>query len=334
MKNIKLIYTGIMALMLALTYGCKDKEYAIPTLPNKLQNDAIKRSIGPNLVGATIEFAYAMALPPALGTLVSAQVEANITGASDTYLAHRSYYTHPGSEDINGGTDIGIPIGLPSINSGNTSKVTFNKDTAASTLRYFYSIPESARGKSVSFKFSAKSSNGEEVSFDMGPYSISNMDMALNIPLKDAAEAYISIADMKAYPFEEASKKGDLIDLIYLYRPSLNSFGHALVSPAADNAYLPSIVLPAVLRNSSKVRREFALRDQQLGNPKYGVYIDDLDFQVLDLSNAPNYALNLKEEAGVWVETSDGKYRAYVFVNSTDNSNKGMTISIKRFKVK
>ena len=106
---------------------------------------------------------------------------------------------------------------------------------------------------------------------------------------------------------------------------------HALVSPAADVQYLPGVTLPAGVNRSTKVSKAWALRDRHLARQQYGIYIDDLDFQQLDLSGAPNYAINLKAEAGTWVETADGKYRAYIYVNKVDNTNKTATISIKRY---
>ena len=116
-------------------------------------------------------FAYAMAMPYGSGHLVSARVEASIAGADSTYLEHRSFHTGDSGEEV------GVEIGSPSVNDGGTTTVTFTKDTVASTLRYYYMIPEEARGKQVSFRFSVTDSNGDEVSYDMGPYSIENMDM-------------------------------------------------------------------------------------------------------------------------------------------------------------
>ena len=42
----------------------------------------------------------------------------------------------------------------------------------------------------------------------------------------------------------------------------------------------------------------------------------------------------MKQEAGLWVETEDDKYRAYVYINKVDNANKAMTLSIKRLQMK
>jgi len=309
--------------------ACKDDKYTVPQPKNELGNDCIKRTLGPNVAGLKIEFAYAMALPAAKGKLVSAQVEASIQGDAATYLENKSYYTNGSGEDV------GIPIGDPSVNDGAVTKVTFTKDTNAVTLRYYYVIPPAAKGKEVKFTFSAKSSNGETVSYAMGPYTISNMDMVLDLPVKNADACYISIADMAVYNETDAAKNAAKIDLVYLYRSiSGISFNHALVSPAADTTYLPGVVLPAGVNRDTKIRKTWNLRDQHLARLQYGIYIDDVDFQQLDMKGSPDYAINLKSEAGAWVETADGKYRAYIYMNKVDDGKKSATISMKRYTLK
>ena len=291
--------------------GCKKEEYALPVPKDVLQNDVIKRTLGPNIVGQQIEFAYAMAILPEKGKLVSAQVEASIAGANGTYLENNAYYTN-GS-----GQDVGVPVAEPSVTSGNTTSVTYNVDTFAATLRYYYVIPEEARGKQVSFTFSAKSDDGETVSYKMGPYTIATMDMVRKLNVSNGAAAYISIADMKVYDEAGAAANPDKIDLVYVYYADPDViFNHALVSPAADAQYLPGVDLPAGVNKSTKVQKVFNLQDYNLAQSQYGIYIDDLDFEKLDLSNAPDFAINLKAEAGAWAETSDGKYRAYIYFNS------------------
>jgi hypothetical protein len=308
--------------------SCKEEEYAIPTLPQELQNDVIKRTLGPNLVGLDLEFAYAMAIPKSMGKLVSAQVEATIGGAENTYLENKSYYTN------SSGDDIGIEIGAKSVTDGGKTTVTFTKDTMAATLRYFYRIPASAKGKEVSFKFSATASNGQNVSYNMGPYKIAEMDMVLDLDVKDSSAAYISIEDMAVYNPTQAAANAAKIDLVYLYRviPGI-TFTHGLVAPSAST-YLPGVTLPAGVNRSAKIQKVWALRDFHLARLQYGVYIDDLDFQKLDLSTAVDYAINLRAEAGTWVETADGKYRAYIYVNSVNNGGKSAKISIKRYTMK
>jgi hypothetical protein len=328
MKCKFLTYIFFSLTAVALLSSCKEEEYAIPTLPQELQNDVIKRTLGPNLVGLDLEFAYAMAIPKSMGKLVSAQVEATIGGAENTYLENKSYYTN------SSGDDIGSEIGAKSVTDGGKTTVTFTKDTMAATLRYFYRIPASAKGKEVSFKFSATASNGQNVSYNMGPYKIAEMDMVLDLDVKDSSAAYISIEDMAVYNPTQAAANAAKIDLVYLYRviPGI-TFTHGLVAPSAST-YLPGVTLPAGVNRSAKIQKVWALRDFHLARLQYGVYIDDLDFQKLDLSTAVDYAINLRAEAGTWVETADGKYRAYIYVNSVNNGGKSAKISIKRYTMK
>ena len=220
---------GLLAVGVALLFGsCKDNTYTIPDGVNSLTNDCLKRSLGPNMVGGSIEFAYAMAMPYGSGHLVSASVEASIAGADRTYLEHRSFHTGDSGEDV------GVEIGSPSVNDGGTTTVTFTKDTVAATLRYYYMIPEEARGKQVSFRFSATDSNGKEVSYDMGPYNVENMDMKLDIELKN--NSFFSIEDMAAYTATEAAAIPEKIDFVYLHRVQRGgAFNHAFVSPTAAN---------------------------------------------------------------------------------------------------
>lgn len=305
--------------------ACEDEEYAIPTAKTELQNDVIKRSLGPNLVGLDIEFVYAMALGKGRGKLVSAEVEASIAGAEQTYLENKSYYTN-GS-----GVDVGVQVGSPSSNSGGKTTVTFTTDTVAAALRYFYRIPESARGKEVSFTFSATASTGEKVTYTMGPYKVAKMDMKLDIPVTDAAKCFISLEDMTVYNATEAAANPAKIDVVYLYRALTTvTFGHSLVAPSST-AYLPGVTLPAGVNRTAKISKVWGLRDQQLARLQYGVFIDDLDFQELDIAAAPDYGVNMKAESGAWVETADGKYRAYIYVNSVNNTTKSAVISIKRY---
>jgi len=325
LKYFNFIFLISMALMVA---SCQEDEYSIPAAGTDLQNDCIKRSLGPNVVGLNIEFAYAMALPKAQGKLVSAQVEASIAGASGTYLENRSFYTN------SSGVDVGITVGNPSVTNGTKTEVTFAKDTCASTLRYFYTIPEEARGKSVSFKFSAKDSNGKTVSYDMGPYTVAKMDMKLDMVLSDNNNMYFSIADMAVMNAAAAAANPSKVDLVYLYRSYTTvSFLHALVSPA-NTEYLPGVTLPSGASNSTPFWKVYGLRDQQLARLQYGIYVDDLDFTEKDFAGAPNFGINMKAESGAWVQTADGAYRAYIFVNKVDNTKKEMTISVKRYKIK
>lgn len=324
----KLIHSSIVSALVLFSIGCEKKEYAVPTPKDVLQDDVLKRSLGPNIVGQQIEFAYAMAILPDKGKITSATVEASIPGAAGTFLEHRSFSTN-GS-----GVDVPVTIGTPSVTTGATTTVTYNKDTSAATLRYYYVVPEDARGKTVSFTFSATSSNGETVSTKVGPYNVSKMDMVRNLAVSNNNVAYISIENMAVYNAANAAANAGKIDLVYLYRttPTTSAFNHALVSPAADPQYLPGVTLPAGVNRSAKIRKVFNLQDYDLARLQFGIYIDDKDFETINLSDAPNYAINLRAEAGIWVETADGKYRAYVYLNSVNNAGTAV-ISMKRYAV-
>ena len=211
--------------------------------------------------------------------------------------------------------------------------VTFTRDTVAATLRYFYVIPEEARGKTVSFTFSVKSSNGEVATYKMGPYTIAKMDMVRNLTVSDGNVMYISIADMAVYNATAAAANPSKIDLVYLFRNNVTTsvFNHSIVSPAANPMYLPGVTLPAGVNKSTAIQKVFNLQDFNLAQLQYGIFIDDVDFEKIDLSSAPNFAINLVKEAGAWVETADKKYKAYVFLNNVDNTAKTAVISIKRY---
>jgi hypothetical protein len=307
-------YTALLLLGLLFITSCKKEDpYSVPVASDKLQNEAIKRTLGPNIVGQYIEFAYAMAILPAKGKLVSCVAEASIAGAAGTYMDNKSYFTK------SNGADSGVVVGALSVTSKATTTVTYTKDTSAATLRYYYQIPEEARGKTVTIKFTATSSNGESISTTMGPYTVAKMDMKLNMTVTDSNLMYISITDTAVYNAAGAAANAAKIDLVFLNRNiTTSAFNYALVSPAADAQYLPGVTLPAGVNKSTKLLKTFNLQDHNLAPAlQYGgLFIDDVDFQKLDLTSNPNFAINLKAEAGVWAETADGKYRAYIYFNS------------------
>lgn len=322
--NLNKIFTLLAILLIWVVSACQQDDYAIPDPVSGLTNDCIKRTLGPNIIGLPIEFAYAMALPKSKGKLLTAQVESSIPGAVGTFLEHRSFFTNAS------GQDVPVRVGTPSVREGNITKVTFNVDTNAATLRFFYVVPEEARGKSVSFTFSATSSDGQTVSYKMGPYNISKMDIRRNIAVSNNNNAYISIEDMAVYSAAAAPPVAGKIDLVYLFRTTPAAFTHALVSPASGPVYLPGVTLPAGVNRKTQVRKVFNLQDRNLAQLQFGIYVEDKDFQELNLADAPDYAIGLRAEAGVWVETQDKKYRAYIYINSV-NANGSAVISMLRY---
>jgi len=324
MRNKNIQFSFLVIMMLSSMVACKKEEYTVPDPVSQLTNDCIKRTIGPSIVSLPLEFAYAMAIPKSSGKLVSAQVEASIAGASGTYLENRSFYTN------SSGVDVPVLVGSPSLTVDKTTKMTYNIDTNAATLRYNYVIPEEARGQSVSFTFTVTSSDGKTASYKMGPYTISKMSIKRNLAVSNGVNAYISIEDMAVYNAAAAAAAPGKIDLVYLFRAAPTTFTHALVSPAADAAYLPGVTLPAGLNRSTKLRKVFNLQDRNLANLQYGIYVDDVDLINVDMVDMPNYAIGLRAEAGVWVETADKKYRAYIFVNSINAAGTAV-ISMLRY---
>ncbi|TDH28974.1 DUF4466 domain-containing protein [Segetibacter sp. 3557_3] len=317
-------YALLIISFTCLIASCKKEEYAIPDPVSELTNDCIKRTLGPNIATMPIEFAYAMALPKSKGKIISAQVEASIAGGTGTYLEHNSYFTNPS------GQDVPVRVGTPSVNDGLTTKVNFNVDTNAATLRYYYTIPEEARGKTVTFTFSSTASDGSSASYKMGPYTISKMDIKRNLAVSNGNAAYVSIEDMAVYNNTTAPANAAKIDLVYLFRATPTTFLHALVSPAADAQYLPGVTLPAGVNRSTKLRKVFNLQDYNLARINVGLYIEDRDFQEINLADAPNYAIALRAEAGTWIQTTDNKYRAYIYLNSV-NANGSAVISMLRY---
>ncbi|NJK95854.1 MAG: DUF4466 family protein [Bacteroidales bacterium] len=324
MQN-KYIKLALLMVFVIFLNACKEEEYALPSPKSGLNNDVIKRSIGPNLAGQNLEFAYAMALPQAEGKIVSAQVEATIAGATGTYMEKRSFFTN------SSGVDVGILVADTAITEGNKTAVNFTRDTCAATLRYFYKIPDEAKGQEISFTFTSTASNGQTATYKMGPYTITKMDMALDLNVSNNNMCYISIENMAVYNATDAALNADKIDLVYLFRNITGiTFGHALVAPATSAEYLDGLVLPAGVTNDAQIKKVWALRDKHLARLQYGIYVDDIDFVKLDLTGAPNYALNLKAESGIWIETANKKYRAYVYVNAV-NAAGTAKISIKRY---
>ena len=321
-----------LAAAAALFISCDQEQKLLKDPVTQLSNDCIKRTLPtqPNIVGQQIEFAYAMAIPAKLGKLSSAQVEATIAGAEGTRFDPNSYYTD------NSGKDIPVPVCSESQTSGPKTSVTFSADTCAATLRYYYVIPEAARGKQVSFKFSVKASNGQTAEYELGPYDISKMDMTLNQSLVNGETCYLSFHNegeaVHVYSAEEVSNASVAanIDLMYVFS-SLADVTHAFFTPAAPADLHPGVTLPSGMTGNAKIMRVYSLQDRQLSDLNNAKFIDDLDFVQKDFTGSSSYALRMTAEYGIWIETADGKYRAYVYVNSVA-ANK-MTISVKRYQM-
>jgi len=325
MRNINMKRLLPAAIALSLLASCEKDEYRIPDPISEISNDCIKRTLGPNIATLPIEFVYAMAIPNAKGKLAFAEVEASIAGAAGTFLEHRSFYTNTS------GVDVPVTVGSPSVTTGNKTKVNFTVDTNAVSLRYYYIVPNEARGQKVTFTFSVTGSDGKTATIKMGPYDVSKMEIKRLIPMSNNNLMYLSIADMTSYNAASAASNAQKIDLVYLYRTTPAAYLHGLVAPAADPAVnLPGVTLPAGVNNNTKVVKVFNLQDRNLAQLQFGIYVDDIDMQKMDFTTAPNFATGLRAESGVWVETADKKYRAYVFVNTATTTGTA-TVSMLRY---
>ena len=318
--NMKIRYIILTAFISLIAFSCDD------SADNQgLRNDCLKRSISPNIVGEKIEFAYAMAIPPGLGKLQTVEVNSTIAGAAGTMLDPNSYYTS------SGGQDVGVLVAEASTLDGASCTTRFVVDTCAATLRYYYVIPEEARGRTVSFTFNVTASNGETRSYRMGEYNICKMSMKRNLALTAGDRCYISVSDEAVYTRDEIAANPALaqkIDLVYAYS-SHGSVTHALFSPTAPPDYLSDTYIPSGANAATALLKTWGLRDQQLSGLQWAVFVDDRDFLEQDFSHSSTSFVGLKAENGIWVETTDKSQRAYIYINSV--GDKKMTISMKRY---
>lgn len=336
--------------LLALSFvACSDDETAI-------KNDMMKKTVSPAITGETIEFAYAMGTTN--GTIVKAEATASIAGTEGTGFELNSWFTAQTGMDANGihynaGDDVPVRTVKETSTDGNTSTAelmeqvdahyinptiafgTQQADLIAVTLRYNYIVPAEAKGKTFNITFTATSSTGERISYRSPDYKISKMDMKRHIELSNGGACYFSIGDMKAYTLDEINAQGlaNKIDFIYNYQDKLNGFdyAHSFVSPATDPKFIAiSGIIPSGATNDTPMEQRANVHDAQLKGDNPAVYVDDIDFETLDLSGAMNYVLNLKKDDSAFMKTADGKWAAYIYINSVDESGK-MTISIKRY---
>lgn len=342
-------YTFIIATILTLV-ACSDDD-------SSLRNDLIKKTTAPAIVGEKIEFAYAMGAQK--GRLQSAEVQASIAGGQGTGFELYSYYTAREAVTINGvsytaGGEVPVRTVREAATNGAVSTAAMEEkvdevylnptvshgkntiDLIAATLRYTYVVPEEAKGKRISFSFSSKSTAGETVAYSTEEYAVSKMDMKRLIEMTNGNVCYFSIADMAAYTKQEVESRNlqGQIDFVYIYQDKVGGYdyGHSFVSLGTDAKYVASS--GAIPGNWPKTKtpmeaRRDNVRDAQLKGALPNVYLDDIDFETLELDNAVDYTLGLNTDGGAFMKTADGRYAAYIYVNKL--SADGMTVSIKRY---
>jgi hypothetical protein len=347
MKLLKYLLLFVSA---GLFFACSDDDDA------SLRNDLIKKSTGPAIAGQKIDFAYAAGTVS--GKLTTTEARASIAGATGTGFELYSYYTTNSPITINGtyyagGAEVPVRSVQETHTDGNLTTATMadkidevymkpsvpygtnQVDLIAATLRYSYVVPEEAKGKNINFTFSTKSSTGETVSYKTPDYPVSKMDLKRLIPLTNGNACYFSIENMAAYTRAEVESQNlaDKIDFIYIYQATFNTFtyGHSFVSPGTDTKYVatPSVLISSA-KNKTKMEKRSDVRDAQLKGSIPNVYIDDIDFETLQLDQAYDFVLTFAADEGAFMKTANGKYAAYVYVNSL-NANGTVTVSIKRF---
>jgi hypothetical protein len=293
-----------------------------------LQNDYIMKTVAPAIVGEPVEFAYAMGTHN--GILKVATAEASIGGAPGTGFDAKFYHTDAR------GNEVGV-LAADTITQGSISTATFSVDTAAATLRFNYVVPATAKGKNFSLTFKGTNSAGETTSISTPEYRVSKMDLKRDILMTSRNIAYFSLETMESYTEGEVMENGmqEKIDLVYLYdavNPDGIPYGHALVSPATDAKYLNGLVIPASFKkNKTKIEKHVFIKDMQLSGTVPATYVDDIDLETLELGHALDFVLGLTNYNSVFVESEDGKYRAYLYFNQA--RSRKLIFGIKRLKV-
>ncbi len=331
MKNTFLIIFGFFITAWCITSCKKDDE-------SPLKNQFIKRTNQPMIVGDSIYFAYgAGSLNGGLSTM---QVVASIPGAQGTgfeSITHRM--TPAGTEETK--------VVATSVETHDVTSTANLIDTNATTLRYYYVIPEAARGKQISFAFSVTNKAGNKASTSTPYYTISKMDIKRNDMMiaTTTDKRYFSIADMKAYTFDEV-EAGNLsakIDFIYSYAATISPSGtayaykHTFVSPATNSIYFPAgFTIPDKwTKNSTAMERKIGtmVYDGQLKmDPSITIFIDDMDLINQSFTNSANYVINMTKDGGIFMKTADGKYTAFIYINNVEDANMKVIFSMKRYQ--
>ena len=314
----------IFALIFLSFTSCSKTE-----IESVITNDFLKKTESPPVVGEKLEFAYAMATK--IGNLSKVSAIVTYPGLTGTGFETKSYRTN------SSGAEIGVIV-ADTLTVNNTSTATFKIDTNASTLRYTYIVPPEAKGKTINVTFKVESSDGKSISVTTPRYKISKVDIAKNIIMTNNNACYFSLETMKSYTEAQVISQNlqSKIDLVYIYSATsgLYTYGHALVSPGTESTYLNGKVIPSdFVKNISRLEKKAFINDMLLSGIVPATYVDDIDFETFNLSQAASFVLDLKTASrnSVFVESADGKYRAYLYVNNATTSN--LTFSLKRFTV-
>ena len=302
-------YKRYMLIMIfGLALGCSEDD-VVPSV----QNDFLLKSQGPAIVGDTVEFAYAAATLE--GHIQAMYAKPTIPGGIGT-----GFDSHAYSVDAVG-NEVGIELARPQ-SEGESNAALFNVDTNAVTLRYYYVVPESARGLQFSIQFSVETTSGKTTSLASATYNVAKLKIEREVVMTDNDKCYFSLARMKAYTEQEVIDQGiaDQIDFRYIYdalNPDGIPYGHALVSLGTEERYLNGRIIPSSFGTStSKIEKRAFVNDMQLSEMLPATFVDDIDLETVDLTQTNDFILGINTRNSAFVETSDGRYRGFLFFKS------------------
>ena len=318
------LYLLLYAVAVAFCSSCSDDE-------SPLRNDLLRKDVGPVLVGNTLEFAYAIGSTD--GTQIKAvEVTAAFPGAEGTGIAINSRYTNPDN-----GEEEEVRIATETSTEGTVSKA-YIVDTVAATIRYFYVVPEVARGSKIKFHFRSITGTGE-ATVQSPEYTVSNVEIFKNLSLSSGERSCFSLETMQSYSVAQVEEMGiaGKIDFIYTYKPTMGSgwsFAHGLVSPSNEKGYLYPVEIPLGAANRTLMEKRYWPDGQLKTSGVPTIYVDEIDLRQAALDGVTAHAYELGQDQGVLVKSHDGKYIAYLYINETSSNLKRMSFAIKRLTLK
>ena len=318
------LYLLLYAVAVAFCSSCSDDE-------SPLRNDLLRKDVGPVLVGNTLEFAYAIGSTD--GTPIKAvEVTASFPGAEGTGIAINSRYTNPDN-----GEEEEVRIATETSTEGTVSKA-YIVDTVAATIRYFYVVPEVARGSKIKFHFRSITGTGE-ATVQSPEYTVSNVEIFKNLSLSSGERSCFSLETMQSYSVAQVEEMGiaGKIDFIYTYKPTMGSgwsFAHGLVSPSNEKGYLYPVEIPSGAANRTLMEKRYWPDGQVNTSGVPTIYVDEIDLRQAALDGVTAHAYELGQDQGVLIKSHDGKYIAYLYINETSSNLKRMSFAIKRLTLK
>ena len=296
-----------------------------------LKNDLLKKSSGPILVGNTIEFAYAIGSTDQQ-QIKAVEITASIPGSIGTGIATHSRYTNPDN-----GNEEEVLIATETNTEGSLSRA-YLIDTIAATIRYFYVVPEEARGKTLKFHFRSITEKGG-ASIESPEYTVSNVDIFKDLSLSHEGFNCFSLETMQAYTVAQVQEQGiaEKIDFIYTYKPILGSgwtFAHGLVAPSNEKGYLYPIEVPTGANNKTLLEKRFWPDGQLKTSGVPTIYVDEMDLRNATFDGVTSHAYELGQDQGVLIKSYNGKYVAYLYINGTSSNTKRINFAIKRLTLK